>query len=312
MRAGRRVQSETFVSRHDRSVAAAAVRLAHSLLGDIKRRRALVVGTGDAGTTAIRALVQNGARDVVIANRTHRRAVDVATRLRVRAVSLAKLPEALRDADLVICASSSTTPMISRRTLLESTAVRDGPPVVLIDMSVPRNIDPSVHDVPGIRLFDMDDLRTMCPAGPEEREREMARAAAILEEEIQRFGAWWRSLRAVPTISALLANVEQQRSIELAKTLRGLPSMAQEDRDRLDALTRAIVKKVLHQPITHLKGHSDDQDCLAAARALFGLEHDAEASSHANGHSHLSGQRPWSNASSPDKIPGRHSARPAY
>jgi glutamyl-tRNA reductase len=150
-------------------------------------------------------------------------------------------------------------------------------------MSVPRNIDPEVRGVPGVHLYDIDDLRTMCPAGPEEREMEMAKANSILEEESERFDFWWRSLRVVPTISALLANVEETRSQELAKTLRRLPSISDREREKLDALTRAIIKKVLHQPITHLKRHNDDQDCLAVAQALFGLQ-PPDALADRNGH----------------------------
>jgi glutamyl-tRNA reductase len=271
IRTGRRIHSETFVRRHDRSVASAAVTLARRVLGDITSRPVLVVGAGDAGTMAVRTLVHEGARNIVIANRTYRRAAELAKRLRVRAVSLPHLPEVIREVDLAICASASGTRLIRPAALTDAVGARKGRPIVLIDMSVPRTVDPAAADLPGVRLYDMDDLRTMCPAGPEERQHEVAKADAILEEDIQRFDSWWRSLRAVPTISAL-ANFEEARSRELTKTLRRFPAIDDRQRESLDALTRAIVKKALHQPITHLKRHSEDQDCLAVTRALFGLD----------------------------------------
>jgi glutamyl-tRNA reductase len=145
---------------------------------------------------------------------------------------------------------------------------------VLVDIGVPRNIDPSVRDVPGVHLFDMDDLMTMCPATPEDRARDMAHADVILEEEVGRFLYWWRSFHAVPMIAALEDSVEETRRREVAKTLRRLPSFDDQQREALDALTKALVKKVLHQPITRLKHHGDDKEYIAIGRELFGLETD--------------------------------------
>jgi glutamyl-tRNA reductase len=123
----------------------------------------------------------------------------------------------------------------------------------------------------------MDDLMKMCPAAPEERERDMANAGAIIAEEIDRFLTWWRSFHAVPTIKALEDAVEEARARELAKTLRRVPSFDEQQRLALEALTKALVKKVLHQPITRLKLHGDDDDYIAVGRELFGLETSGKA-----------------------------------
>ncbi len=272
IRVGRRIHSETFVSQHDRSVASAAVALAHQVLGEISGRRVLVLGAGEAGTLAIRALVRAGTRNVAIANRTYRRAADLARHLKVSATPLYRVPEELGQADIVVSASGGVRPLIGAQPLMQAMVRRDGRPILLVDIAVPRNIDPAVRSVPGVHLYDMDDLQTLCPAGPEEREREMAKAEAIMEEEVQRFLGWWRSLRAVPTIAELQRRVEAARQLELAKTLRRFNRLDDGQRQGVEALTRAIIKKVLHDPITRLKLHSEDQDYLAVTRELFGLD----------------------------------------
>jgi len=270
LRAGRRLHAETFLGRHDQSVASAAVTLARGVLGDISESRVLVLGAGDAGAMTVKAMLREGASNIQIANRTYGRAASLATHTGTVAVPLRRVPELLCEADLVVCASAS--PLLSKEALLSVIPMRCRGPIVLADIGVPRNIDPSVRDIPGVHLFDMDDLMTMCPAAPEERARDMANADSIFEEEVVRFLSWWRSSHAVPTITALEDTVEEARRRELAKTLRRVPSFDEEQKQALEALTKALVKKVLHQPITRLKLHGDDKEYIALGRELFGLE----------------------------------------
>jgi glutamyl-tRNA reductase len=270
LRAGRRIHAETFLGRHDRSVATAAVTLARGVLGDIPDSRVLVLGAGDAGAMTIRTMLREGASDIRIANRTYHRAANLAGHTGTVAVPLRRVPEMLCEVDLVVCASAS--PLLSKQALLSVLPMRCRGPIVLVDIGVPRNIDPSVREVAGVHLFDMDDLMKMCPATPEDRAQDMANADAILEEEVGRFLSWWRSFHAVPTIAALEDSVEETRRREVAKTLRRLPSFDDQQREALEALTKALVKKVLHPPITRLKLHGDDKDYIAIGRELFGLE----------------------------------------
>jgi len=270
LRAGRRLHAETFLGRHDRSVASAAVTLARGVLGDISESKVLVLGAGDAGAMTIRTVLREGASDICVANRTFSRAANLAGHTGTVAVPLKRVPEVLGEVDLVICASAS--PLVSKEALLSVMSTRCRGPIVLVDIGVPRNIDPSVGDIAGVHLFDMDDLLKMCPAAPEERARDIANADSIFEEEVGWFLAWWRSSHAVPTITALEDAVEEARRRELAKTLRRLPSFDDQQREALDALTKALVKKVLHRPITRLKLHGDDEEYIAISRELFGLE----------------------------------------
>jgi glutamyl-tRNA reductase len=280
LRAGRRIHAETFLGRHDRSVATAAMAMARCVLADVPDSRVLVLGAGDAGAMTIRTMLREGASDIRVANRTYDRAVTLAGRTGTVAMPLRRVPEVLCEVDLVVCASAS--PLLSKEVLLSVLPMRCRGPIVLIDLGVPRNIDPSVGDLPGVHLFDMDSLMSLCPSTPEDRMRDVANAHAILDEEVERFLTWWRSFPAVPTIAALEDSVEEARQREMAKTLRRVPSFDVEQREALDALTRALVKKVLHQPITRMKLHGDDKDYIAIGRELFGLE---------NGTGRLNGRR---------------------
>jgi glutamyl-tRNA reductase len=272
IRAGRRVHDQTFVGQHGRSVGSAAVALAQHLLGDLSGRQVLVVGIGEAGALTARSLVKAGAHRLAVTNRTYHRAAELAQQLNAAAVPFSGLPRALAKADVVISASGAPRPIIGRDEVEPAIAGRNGHSLLLIDIAVPPDIDPAVREMRGVHLYDIDDLDAMCPAGPEEREREMAKVDAIVEGEVQRFLDWWWSLRAVPTIISLGQELEAIRQKEVAKTLRRLPHLSSRDRESIEALTGAIVRKALHRPLTRLKLHSGDPHYLAMARDLFGLE----------------------------------------
>lgn len=272
IRAGRRVHNETFVGHHGNSVGSAAVALAERLLGDLSGRRVLVVGAGDAGSLTVSGLVKAGANHIAVTNRSYHRAAELAKRLKATAVPFSHLLQAMAGSDIVISASGAPTTLIDRRDLAPIMAQRDGRAILIIDIAVPRDIDTSVRDLDGVHLYDMDDLNTLCPAGADEREREMAIVEAIIEEEVQRFLAWLRSLRAVPTIVSLRQKMETARRREMAKTLRRFPNLDKKQRESIDALTGAIVKKILHSPLTRLKLHSSDSAYLAVTKDLFGLD----------------------------------------
>lgn len=272
IRAGRRVHSETFVGHHGSSVSSAAVTLAQRLLGDLAGRHVLVVGAGEAGSLTVRGLVKAGANHVTIANRSYHRAAELAQRLNATAVPFSRLLQAVADSDIVISASGAPATLVEMRDLAPIMARRDSRAILLIDIAVPRDIDPAVRDLDGVHLYDIDDLATMCPVGPAEREWEMVKVEAIVEEEVQRFLAWRHSLRAVPTIVSLRQKVEAARQWEIAKTLRRFPRLSERERESIEALTGAIVKKILHSPLTRLKLHSTDTAYLAVTRDLFGLD----------------------------------------
>ncbi len=276
IRAGRRVHCETFVGQHGNSVSSAAVTLAQHLLGDLSGRKVLVVGAGEAGSLTVRGLVKAGADNVSITNRTYHRAVELAQRLKATAIPFSHMLEAVADSDIVISASGAPAILITREDLAPLMNRREGRAILLVDIAVPSDIEPAVRDLDGVHLYDIDDLDKMCPVGPGERELELAKVEIIIEEEVQRFLAWRRSLRAVPTIVSLRQKAEAARVREMAKTLRRYPNLSKRERESIDALTGAIVKKILHSPLTRLKLHSADPAYLAVTQDLFGLDDEAE------------------------------------
>jgi len=142
--------------------------------------------------------------------------------------------------------------------------------LLLIDIAVPRDIDPAVHHIPGVLLYNIDDLQQVSQVNLEGRQPEIARVEAIIEEQVARFLNWWRSLDALPVIAALRERAEAIRRREVEKALRRLPGLSEEERQRLEAMSAAIVKKMLHQPIAHLKNDSQRRH-LEAVQELFGL-----------------------------------------
>ncbi len=272
IRAGRRVHRETFVGQHGRSVSSAAVTLAQHLLGDLSGRKVLVVGMGEAGALTARSLVKAGADRLAVANRTDHRATELAEKFNATAIPFCSLDKALADTDVVISASGAPVPIIGKADLGPVMAKRNGRSILLIDIAVPPDIDPAVRGTRGVHLYNIDDLDAMCPVRPEERESEVAKVDTIVEEEVQRFLDWWRSLGAVPTIVCLRQTLEAVRREEVAKALRRLPHLTACEHEGIEALTEAILKKVLHRPLTNLKLNSGDRHYLAVTRDLFGLD----------------------------------------
>lgn len=272
IRTGRRVHRETFVGQHGRSVSSAAVTLAQHLLGDLAGRQVLVVGMGEAGALTARSLAKAGADRLAVTNRTDHRATELAEKLNATAVPFCDLPKALANTDVAISASGAPWPIIGKDELAPAMAGRNGRSILLIDIAVPPDVDPGVREIHGVHLYNIDDLDAMCPVGPAERESEMAKVDAIMEEEVQRFLDWWCSLGAVPTIVSLRQRVEAVRREEIAKALRRLPHLTACEHEGIEALTEAILKKVLHRPLTNLKLNSGDRHYLAVTRDLFGLD----------------------------------------
>lgn len=272
IRAGRRARAETFIGRYAASVSSTAVTLAKAILGDLSDRTVLVVGAGEAGKLTAHSLSKAGACRMLVANRTYGRAAQQAALLGGRAVPFAWLPQALEESDIVISCSGAPSFVVREEMVAAAMARRDGRPLVLIDIAVPRDIDPAVKDFPGVHLYDIDDLQAVSTANLRKRRKELSKVEAIVEEEVSRFLAWWHSLKVIPTITALRGQVEGMRQRELAKTFARLPHLAEEDRESIEALTGAIVKKVLHEPLVHLRDRGEDEDYLEVVRDLFGLD----------------------------------------
>jgi glutamyl-tRNA reductase len=272
--AAKRVRSETRIAERPVSVARVAVDLARQIFEDFADKQALLVGAGEMIELALEALRGAGLQAVRVANRTPERAALLATRFGASAHGLDELPALLRAADVVLTSIGGEAPLIGPALVEPALRARRQRPMFLIDLGVPRNVDPAIDRLDNVYRYDVDDLGSVAHENAEERRRETARAEAIVEEQRQRFDGWLSALRAVPTIRHLRERVEAIRVAELEKGLRRL-DLNEGEQQAVDALTRALVNKILHHPVSRLRREAEREEGMAyleAARVLFGLD----------------------------------------
>jgi glutamyl-tRNA reductase len=270
----KRVRNETRLAERPVSVARVAVDLARQIFESLEDKTALLVGAGEMIELALEAFRAQGLGAIRVANRTPARAAALAARFSASAHGLEELPQLLARSDVVLTCIGADAPLITAELVRGVLRSRRQRPIFAIDIGVPRNIDPAVNELDDVYLYDLDDLAGVAEANVAQRRRELERAEVIVEEEQQRFEGWLTALSAVPTIRALRARAEAVRERELERGLAGL-QLDDRERDAVEALTRAIVNKILHPPISRLRAELDREEGLAhleAARALFDLD----------------------------------------
>lgn len=271
VRVGKRSRRETGIGRNALSVSYACVELARQSLGELRGATALLVGAGEAGKLACQALTKAGISRISIISRTYQRARDLADELGGVALPFNQLEEALSHANIVISATDSSRYVIDTRAMRQAIVSHKGNPLFLMDIAVPRDIDPEVAQIPGVRLFDIDDLKAVSHSNSLEREREAKKVDAIIDEEVFDFLHLWDSLSVESTIAALHRQAEDARQREVAKTLRLIPGLTDEQEQHIEGLSRALVKKLLHRPISVLRQQGNNEDAQAVQR-LFDLD----------------------------------------
>jgi glutamyl-tRNA reductase len=273
---GKRARTETGISRNIASVSTAAVAMAAERLdGSLRGRSILVLGAGEMGEGMVRALGAAGVDDVRIANRTWDRAVELARRVSGRAVRLADLDASLAEIDLLLTSTGASSLMLEHGDLARTMASRAGRPLLIVDVAVPRDIDPTASDLDGVTLLDMDDLRAFAEAGQAERRREVAAVQRMVDDEVERFTAVTTAQEVAPLIGALHDHGESVRSAELARLRTRLGELDERQLEAIEALTHGIVAKLLHQPTVELKaaaGSPRGERLSEALRDLFDLE----------------------------------------
>jgi glutamyl-tRNA reductase len=270
LRAGRRARSVTGIGQRSLSIASLAASEAMTLSTRGHEAAVLVIGAGEAGRCSAESLIDGGVRNLTVANRTVERARAVAARLGARATSFASLGDELARSDVLIAASSSAQPILQLEDVAPAVESRNGRPLVIMDLAVPRDVEPGVSELPNVVYRDLDDLQEISARNGAARRAELPRAQEVIEEEVGRFLEWVELRDIVPTISALTLRAERTRREQLAKTLRALKT-TDDVEERLDALTRALVKQILHDPISVLRQRDAQQESLRAARSLFRL-----------------------------------------
>jgi glutamyl-tRNA reductase len=273
VRAGRRARSETAIGASPAAFVDAGADLAEKYLGGLNGRSIVVVGAGTMGALATRRLVDRGAGDVLVLGRRPDRARRVAEKVGARAGGLDAVDEGLAGADMVVSSTAATGIVIG----LDSVTQRadGGRRLFVLDLAVPRDVDPGVRELPGVRLCDIDDLRDIVAGGGSGTAREVARASAIVREETRRYAARRREARLAPLIEALHERGEEVRAAEIRRLASRLAALSEADRRAVDAATRRIVRRLLHDPVTRLKdlaGRGLDDPHAQALAELFGLD----------------------------------------
>ncbi len=274
IRVGRKVRSQTSIGHHTVSVSSTAVALAKATLGDLSGKTVLVVGAGEAGQLTAGNIAGAGVGRMMVTSRNPDRTQSLAAALGGEAVPFERYPAAIAEADIVISSTAASDCVIDRTMVEAAMRARPSRPLLLIDIAVPRDIDPAVREVPGVHLFDIDEVQAVADKNLGLRKQEIAAAEAIVEADVTKLMEWMATLQVVPTVARLRARAEALRLAELERTLAKM-QLNDADRRRIDAMTQAIVKKLLHAPIGALKSPSDGERYVAAARALFALDEDA-------------------------------------
>jgi len=265
---GKRARAETAISQHTLSVSHAAVLMAKRELGDVQNSRVLIMGAGRMAELALWALKAQGVKAIQIINRSDDKAAALAARFGVESVAWEHLEIALSQADVVIAATSAPQPILKAAMLSQSSRS------VLIDISVPRNIDADVRTLPNVCLYDLDDLQMVVEDHRAKRQCEIARVEAIIAHELNAYHAWLNSRRAIPTIAALRQQTEDMVSNELKRTLQRLPDLTEHEREVVGQLVHRVVNKFLHAPTTALReqaSHNEHDITKEMIALLFGL-----------------------------------------
>ncbi|HEY7255200.1 MAG TPA: glutamyl-tRNA reductase [Solirubrobacterales bacterium] len=277
--AGGRAREETAIGERGVSIPSVAVELARRTLGDLGERRVLVIGAGETAELVARALVARGVATVFVANRHHDRAIGLAQRFGGAAVRLEELPEQLAKADIVVSATNSPHHIVERDELGQVMASRGARPLLLLDIAVPRDVEPECREIPGVTLRDIDDFQQIVERNASGREAETRRVEPILEAEQDRFERWLASLAVVPTVASLRDRAEEIVERILAENEGRWESLSDADRERLAVMARAVASRLLHEPTLRMKRAAGSDDAylyVSALRELFGLDAETE------------------------------------
>lgn len=274
-RAAKRVRTETGIAANPVSVSFAAVELAKKIFGTLAGKKILIVGAGETAELTCTHLVGNGAEDLTVVNRSPAQARLLAEKFHGEARGLEELGEVLCDVDIVISSTGAPSHVVTGEMVRRSLHKRKNRLLFLVDIAVPRDIDPAADDVDNVYLYNIDHLQDIVDENIKNRRREALKAEAIIEEEVEHYTGWLRELEAVPTIVSLRSKAESIVRTEMEKASGWMASLENEDREKVQALVQGIVNKMLHAPVAVMKEESAEfasQDIVAAARQLFRLD----------------------------------------
>ena len=270
---GKRTRTETTITEGAVSVSYAAVELASKIFSDLSKKTALLIGAGETGELTAKHLVGRGIGGIFVANRTKAKAEELVGALGGKAVDFDSLQQMLSQVDIVVSSITSDKYVITKSDVQRAMKERSNKPLFIIDIGVPRNIDPEANNIENVFLNDMDGISAIIDRNVQKRKAEIPRVNEIILEELTEFHNWYNSLQVNPTIHDLRTHFEQVRLEEVEKNINRFSA---EDRDLLDLVTKRIVNKLLHLPTTNLKNGNEESEeekhnKLHVVRSLFGL-----------------------------------------
>lgn len=271
---GKRARSETEIGHGRLSISTAAVELAGQVFDRLEGRQALLLGAGEMAELTAQYLVESGISKLLVVNRTHERAQDLARRFQGEALPFEQMATALGAVDIVISSTSAPGFVILPAAIQQVMRQRRGRPLFLIDIAVPRDIDPAVKELDNVFLFDIDDLEQVVRANRQEREREILKVQGLIEEELKGFLHWFNAQGTGPLIKSLHQHAEELRRAELERWGAKLAHLSEQDRQLVEGLLRGYANKMLHQPLVQIREFANAEDGylrLDTVRRLFGL-----------------------------------------
>lgn len=274
----KRVRTETGIGGGAVSISYAACELAKKILGSLKNKVALLVGAGEMAELACMHFISAGVQKILISNRTISKAIELAHKFKGEAYSLEELPLALTKADIVISSTGAPSFVITKELVSSILKARKYKPLFIIDIAVPRDVDPEVNNLENVYLYNIDDLKGIVEENLKERKKEAIRAKVIIEEEVFKFKRWTKELKVHPTIKALSEKIEIIRQRELSKTLKKLKNLSDEEKEHLEILTKSLVQKILIYPIEFIKNrhHEKTTQAISIIREMFKLDEHGE------------------------------------
>jgi glutamyl-tRNA reductase len=272
---GGRIRAETQIGLGAASVPSAAVELSKKIFGSLRGRRALVLGAGEMSEVTLECLRAEGVRSSVVANRTYERAEELAKRWGGQAIRFDEFAAAMASVDIVICSTAAPHPVLTRSRIRQALPGGASHPLCIIDIAIPRDVEPGVGDEPNVFLYNIDDLRQIVDHNLDRRRAELPGAEMIVTATVEEFWSWYSGLAVVPTIRDLRARSEAVRQAETERLLRRLSHLTPEDQGAIDALTRSLLNKLLHSPTVRLReaaGNGRGTAVLDTVRYLFELD----------------------------------------
>ncbi len=271
----KRIRTETDIGSSAVSISYAAVELAKKIFGSLKNKKAMLVGAGEMAELAAQHLMNQGVAEVIVANRTFERAVNLARCFNGKAVSLEELLSQLEYVDILISSTGSPDIILHSRDVKGIMRQRRNRPLFLIDIAVPRDLDPGLNDLDNVYLYGIDDLQHVVEINKAERDKEAVQAERIVTEETLKFMLWLGAMEVTPTIVAIREKADAIRWAELEKTMAGLVNLSDKEKKSIDKMSAAMMNKILHHPIVYLKqddSHKDKKVKLAMIRKFFNLD----------------------------------------